>query len=58
MYDADFKSEKSISYDKLVVNDSNNSFVTCKDITEKTHPRSPLTLNISDIIKLVNDKNI
>ena len=35
-----------------------NSFVTCKDITEKTYPRSPLILNISDIIKLVNDKNI
>ena len=58
MYDADFKSEKSISHDELVVNDSNNSFVTCKDIIEKTHPISLFTLNISDIIKLVNDKNI
>ena len=34
-----------------------NSFVTCKDIIEKTHPRSLLILNISDIIKLINDKN-
>ena len=49
MYNADFKPEKSISPDKLVVNDSNNSFVTRKDITEKTHPISLLTLNISDI---------
>ena len=35
-----------------------NSFVTCKDITEKTYPRSSIALNISDIIKLVNDKKI
>ena len=35
-----------------------NSFVTCKDITEITHLLPPLTLNISDIIKLANDKNI
>ena len=34
------------------------SFVVCNDIIEKTHPISLLTLNISDIIKLVNDKNI
>ena len=35
-----------------------NSFVVCNDTIEKTHPISLLTLNISDIIKLVNDKNI
>jgi len=35
-----------------------NSFVTCKDITEKTYPRSTLIINISDIRKLVNDKKI
>ena len=34
------------------------SFVACNDMTEKTHPISLQTLNISDIIKLVNDKNI
>ena len=34
------------------------SFVVCNDIIEKTHPISLLTLNISDIIKSVNDKNI
>ena len=33
-------------------------FVECRVITEKTHPRSLLTLNISDIIKLVNDRKI
>ena len=35
-----------------------NSFVVCNDTIEKTHPRSSIILNISDIIKLVNDKNI
>ena len=35
-----------------------NSFIECRDIIEKTHPISLLTLNISDIIKLVNDINI
>ena len=35
-----------------------NSFVVCNDITEKTHPRSSLIINISDIRKLVNDKKI
>ena len=35
-----------------------NIFVECRDIIEKTYPRSSITLNISDIIKLVNDKNI
>ena len=35
-----------------------NSFVVCSDIIEKTYPKSSITLNISDIIKLVNDKNI
>ena len=35
-----------------------NSFVECRDVIEKTHPISPLILNISDIIKLVNDKRI
>ena len=34
------------------------SFVVCNDIIEKMPPISSLTLNISDIIKLVNDKNI
>ena len=58
IYDADFKSEKSISHDKLVVNDSNNSFVEYRDVIDKTYPRSSITLNISDIIKLVNDKKI
>ena len=33
-------------------------FVEYRDVIEKTHQRSPLILNISDIIKLVNDKNI
>ena len=35
-----------------------NSFVEYRDVIDKTHPISPLTLNISDIIKLVNDKKI
>ena len=35
-----------------------NSFVECRDVIEKTHQISPLILNISDIIKLVNDKRI
>ena len=34
------------------------SFVVCNDIIEKIHPRSALILNISDIIKLVNDRKI
>ena len=34
------------------------SFVVCNDIIEKKHLISTLKLNISDIIKLVNDKNI
>ena len=35
-----------------------NSFVEYRDIIEKTHPRSAIISNISDIIKLVNDKKI
>ena len=35
-----------------------NSFVEYRVITEKTNTRALLILNISDIIKLVNDKKI
>ena len=35
-----------------------NIFVECRDIIEKTHPRPLLILNISDILKLVNDEKI
>ena len=34
-----------------------NRFVEYRDVIDKTHPRSAIISNISDIIKLVNDKN-
>jgi len=34
-----------------------NRFVEYRDVIDKTHPRPLLKLNISDIIKLINDKN-